>query len=88
LEKNVPSVTSTEALHAGGEAEAVRALVPPGSPELVQVLKAYARGINGVFFMLTGLAALGFVAAWGLGWKSVKTKGKKEDAEEKAGAEV
>lgn len=76
LKKNIPSVPPKVALDAGGGADAVRALVPPGSSELVQVLKAYSRGLNGVFFLLAGLAGLVFVTAWGMGWNSVKAKGK------------
>lgn len=88
LKQNVPSVPPNVALDAGGGADAVRALVPPGSLALAPLLKAYARGLNGVFFLLAGLAAVGFIAAWGLGWKSVKAKGKEEDEEGKSRVEA
>lgn len=81
-----PSVSTQEALHTGGGADAVRALVPPGSTELSGVLKSYAKAVNSVFYTLAALAVLAFVCAWGMGWKNVgKAKEKKETsrAEEK-----
>lgn len=72
-----PSVSPDAALAAGGGSGAVRALVPPGSPELEGVLLTFSNGIDRIFYMLAGLAVAGFVFAWGMGWKDVR---KKKDA--------
>ena len=69
-----PSVWPSAALAAGGSAEAVRALLPRGSPELAGLLLAYSKSVNAVFYMLTGVAVVCFAAAWGMGWVDVQKK--------------
>ncbi|KAI0965942.1 putative MFS multidrug transporter [Xylaria arbuscula] len=69
-----PSVSPEAALAAGGGAEAVRALVPPGSPELDGLLLAYAKSVNGVFYLLLAVAIGSFAAAWGMGWFDIREK--------------
>lgn len=70
----VPSVSPGAALAAGGGAEAVRALLPPGSPELDKLLLAYSKSINAVFYLLAAIAVVCFAAAWGMGWVDIRKK--------------
>ncbi|KAI0414194.1 putative MFS multidrug transporter [Xylaria grammica] len=74
-----PSVSPEAALTAGGSAEAVRALLPPGSPELDGLLLAYSKSVNAVFYMLLGVAAVCFFAAWGMGWVDIRKKKEPEE---------
>ncbi|KAI0533762.1 putative MFS multidrug transporter [Xylaria digitata] len=69
-----PSVSPQSALEAGGGAEAVRALLPPGSPELAGLLLAYSKSVNGVFYLLTAVAVVCFAASWGMGWVDIRKK--------------
>ncbi|KAI0514349.1 putative MFS multidrug transporter [Xylaria bambusicola] len=69
-----PSVSPRSALEAGGGAEAVRALLPPGSPELTGLLLAYSRSVNSVFYLLTAVAVVCFAASWGMGWVDIRKK--------------
>ncbi|KAI2467936.1 putative MFS multidrug transporter [Annulohypoxylon bovei var. microspora] len=72
--KLAPSVDPQAALAAGGSAEAVRALVPPGSPELPGVIQSFATAFDTVCYMLIACAALSFVASFGMGWVDVRKK--------------
>ncbi|KAI0403185.1 major facilitator superfamily transporter [Xylaria palmicola] len=74
-----PSVSSQAALAAGGGAEAVRALLPPGSPELDGLLLAYSRSINAIFYLLAAVAVVCFAAAWGMGWVDIRKMEAVED---------
>ncbi|KAI1844483.1 hypothetical protein JX265_010022 [Neoarthrinium moseri] len=74
LSKHAPSVTPEAASAAGGSASAVRALVPPGSPELDGLLLAYSNSVDRVFYLLVALSVVSFVAAWGMGWKDTRKK--------------
>ncbi|KAL2284619.1 hypothetical protein FJTKL_08719 [Diaporthe vaccinii] len=74
-----PSVSPGVALAVGGGAEAVRALLPPGSPELDGLLLAFSDSVNAVFYLLTALAVVSFTAAWGMGWVDIRKKGAVED---------
>lgn len=69
-----PSVSSDRALAAGGSAEAVRALLPPGSPELHGLLLSYAKSVDSVFYLLLACAIVCFAAAWGMGWVDTRKK--------------
>ncbi|KAI8955553.1 efflux pump protein [Xylaria longipes] len=75
----VPSVSPEAALAAGGGADAVRALLPPGSPELDGLLLAYSRSINAVFYMLAAVAVVCFAAAWGTGWVDIRKRNAAEE---------
>ncbi|KAI0204997.1 major facilitator superfamily transporter [Astrocystis sublimbata] len=75
----VPSVSPEAALTAGGSAEAVRALLPPGSPDLEGLLLAYSRSVNAVFYLLTAVAVVCFAAAWGMGWVDIRKRKTPED---------
>ncbi|KAK7703229.1 hypothetical protein SLS64_009206 [Diaporthe eres] len=74
-----PSVSPEAALAVGGGAEAVRALLPPGSPELDGLLLAFSDSVNAVFYLLTALAVVSFTAAWGMGWVNIRKKEPVED---------
>lgn len=76
-----PSVSPEAALAAGGGAEAVRSLLPPGSPELDGLLVAFSDSVNAVFYFLAALAAVSFTAAWGMGWVDVRKKAPAENVE-------
>jgi hypothetical protein len=69
-----PSVSPKDALEAGGGAEAVRALLPPGSPELHSLLRAFADSVNAVFYLLAALSVVAFTASWGMGWRNIRKK--------------
>ncbi len=60
---------NTEAVIAAG-ASSFREVVPKAL--LRGVLLAYDQAIHRVFYLAAGSAAAGFVACWGMGWKSVK----------------
>lgn len=76
-----PSVNPADALAAGGSAAAVRALVPPGSPDLDNVLLAFANSFDTVCYLLIASACLSFVASWGMGWVDVRKKKEPEKGE-------
>jgi hypothetical protein len=69
-----PSINPETALAVGGGAEAVRALLPPGSPEIYRLLLAFSDSVNAVFYLLTALAVMSFIASWGMGWVSIRKK--------------
>lgn len=69
-----PSVNPEDALAAGGSAQAVRALLPSGSPELDGLLLSYAKGVNAVFYLLVAVASVCFASAWGMGWVDIRKK--------------
>lgn len=69
-----PSVSPEDASAAGGSASAVRALLPPGSPELPGLLLAYSNGIDKVFYLTAACGVVGFIASWGMGWKDTRKK--------------
>lgn len=84
-----PSVSPAAALAAGGSASGVRALVPPGSPELDGVLLAYSNGIDKLFYLTAASAALGVFFSAGMGWKDVRKKSdeKSSDTEMEKGVQ-
>lgn len=76
-----PSVSPEAALAVGGGAEAVRSLLPPGSPELDGLLLAFSDSVNAVFYFLAALAVVSFTAAWGMGWVDVRKKAPADNGE-------
>ncbi|KAI5865360.1 putative MFS multidrug transporter [Durotheca rogersii] len=74
ISRLAPSVNPAGALAAGGSAEAVRALVPAGSPELANVLLAFSNSFDAACYVLAAAASLSFVMAWGMGWVDVRKK--------------
>ncbi|KAK5172208.1 uncharacterized protein LTR77_003846 [Saxophila tyrrhenica] len=77
----VGSANAATVAHAG--AYAFRRVVPKG--DLADVLVAYSKSIDRVFYMCVGLAGACFVSSWGLGWVDIRqNKPKKaEEAREK-----
>ncbi|KAL4783342.1 major facilitator superfamily domain-containing protein [Aspergillus varians] len=45
--------------------------------DLEGVVKAYAKSVDWVFYLVAGLCVLQFVASWGMGWVDVRKNGKK-----------
>jgi hypothetical protein len=74
-----PSVSPKAALAAGASAEAVRALLPNGSPELEGLLLAYSKSVNAVFYMLVAVGVVAFASAWGMGWVDIRKKAPEEN---------
>ncbi|KAH9899104.1 major facilitator superfamily domain-containing protein [Xylariomycetidae sp. FL2044] len=73
-----PSVSPDAALAAGGGAEAVRSLVPPGSPELDGVLLSYSNAFNVIFYVIVGFMGLSFLASFGMGWVDTRKPKQKQ----------
>ncbi|KAI4942276.1 hypothetical protein J4E91_010250 [Alternaria rosae] len=74
-----PTISPQAALDAGSSASAVRALVPPG--QLDGVLRAYSESLRDVFYFLVGIACLASLASLGMGWKDIRNKRSKADAD-------
>jgi hypothetical protein len=70
-----PSISAHKALEAGGSAEAVRNLLPPGhSDEHDGVLRAYSESLGNVWCLMVGFSIAAFCFAWGTGWVDVRKK--------------
>jgi len=78
IQAHAPSVKVDAALAAGASSSSLRALVPPGSPELQGVLLAFSNSVDKVFYLLMSLSLAGFVAAFGMGWVDTRKKNKPE----------
>jgi nitrate/nitrite transporter NarK len=78
LAQHAPSVSPSAASAAGGSAEAVRGLLPAGSPELEGLLLAYSNSVDRVFYLLVACSVVSFLAAWGMGWTDTRKKNKPE----------
>lgn len=79
LPRFAPSVSPAAAVAAGSSADSVRALVPPGSPELHGLLLAFSYAVDKTFYLVAafGVAALGFGLL--MGWKDVRKKDAKKE---------
>lgn len=73
-----PSVNAEAVIQAG----ATRFREVVSAQDLPAVLVAYAKSIDQVFYLNTGLSCAQFVFAWGVGWRSVK-KGREEEKNER-----
>ncbi|KAI0405258.1 major facilitator superfamily domain-containing protein [Xylaria palmicola] len=82
----VPSVDPTDVLRAGGSADAIRSLVPPGSPELAGLLKAFSRSFDTVCYLMIALTSISAIASFGMGW--IDTRPAKTQETPEATAEV
>lgn len=71
LRKEAPSINASEIIQAG--ATGFRAIVRPN--ELVDVLVAYSRSINHVFYLVTAVASVCLIVLWGMGWHDLRKKG-------------
>lgn len=75
-----PSASPDAALRAGTGAEAVRGLLPAGSPELDGLLRAYSYAFDKTFYVVAGfgVASIGFALL--MGWNDMlKKRGETED---------
>ena len=70
----VPTVNPSAAAAAGGSAEGVRALLPPGDEGLENLLLAFSRAIGSTFYMAVCIAALG------MGWVDLRKNKEGGDA--------
>ncbi|TGJ83973.1 hypothetical protein E0Z10_g4806 [Xylaria hypoxylon] len=82
----VPSIDPTEVLRAGGSAEAIRSLVPAGSPELAALLEVFSNAFDSVCYLMITLAGISVFASFGMGW--IDTRKTKPAAKTEATAEV
>lgn len=74
LPKHAPSISIEAATAAGSDSEAVRALLPDGSPELEGLLLSYSNSIDHVFILLAVCSIASFVAAFFMGWTDTRKK--------------
>ncbi|KAF3765317.1 efflux pump protein [Cryphonectria parasitica EP155] len=79
-----PSVSPEAAEAAGSSASGVRSLLPAGSPELPGLLMAYAKSIDGIFYMLIACACLAFFVGMGMGWKDTRQEKTPQDEKQEA----
>ncbi|KAI0445467.1 major facilitator superfamily domain-containing protein [Xylaria telfairii] len=82
----VPSVNPADVLRAGGSAEAIRSLVPPASPELAALLRAFSNAFDIVCYLMIALASISVFASFGMGW--IDTRQKKPQANPEAVSEA
>ncbi|UJO16352.1 MFS-type transporter calB [Fulvia fulva] len=74
-----PSVSPRAALASGGGAEAVRSLLPSGSPELPGLLLAFSDAVIAVYYLLMSLGVVSFGLAWAMGWVDIRKKTAREN---------
>lgn len=69
-----PSASAEAAIRAGTGAEAVRGLLPVGSPELEGLLQAYSYAFDKTFYVVAafGVVSIGF--AFVMGWKDFRKR--------------
>ena len=65
-----PSVNPQTVINAG--ATGFRSTIP--AKDLGNVLIAYAKSVDGVFYLTTGMACGCFLFSWGMGWKNIRKK--------------
>lgn len=70
LPTDAPNV-NTEAVIAAG-ATGFRSVI--SKTDIPGVIKAYAKSCDYVFYLVTGMGCLIFIAAWGTGWVDVRKK--------------
>lgn len=73
IESYAPDVSPEDAVAAGGSADAVRALAPPG-PAREGVLQAYADSFGDAFYLVIATCCIAFVVAFGMGWVDLREK--------------
>ncbi|KAI0454546.1 major facilitator superfamily domain-containing protein [Xylaria acuta] len=77
----VPSVNPADVLRAGGSAEAIRSLVPPGSPELAALIRVFSIAFDTVCYLMIALAGISVIASFGMGWIDTRQKKPQENSE-------
>lgn len=70
LPQQAPGVDVQAVLAAG--ATRFREVVSP--QDLPNVLIAYSKSLDRVFYLVTGAGVGGFLAAWGMGWRDIRKK--------------
>lgn len=83
IDANVPGVDSDAAIAAGGSAEAVRAIAPPGSPQLAGLLEAYSTGVSHVSYLILAMGVVTTFASFGMGWVDLSKTRTKKPSEKK-----
>lgn len=73
-----PSVSPDAVVSSGTGADAVRGLLPAGSPELGGLLRAYSYAIDKTFYVVAGFAVASIGFALFMGWDDVRRKTKSE----------
>ncbi|KAI0205085.1 major facilitator superfamily domain-containing protein [Astrocystis sublimbata] len=77
----VPSLNPADVLSAGGSAEAIRSLVPAGSPELAALLRVFSDAFDNVCYLMVGLTGISVFASFGMGWVDTRQKKPQPGAE-------
>lgn len=75
-----PSASPEAVVSAGTGADAVRRLLPAGSPELEGLLQAYSYAIDKTFYVVAGFAVVSIGFALFMGWDEVRRKKRAESA--------
>ncbi|KAI1746306.1 MFS general substrate transporter [Xylaria scruposa] len=78
--KQVPSISPADVLRAGGSADAIRSLVPPGSPELAALLRVFSTAFDTVCYLMIALAGISVLASFGMGWVDTRKKPQEKPA--------
>ncbi|KAI0977102.1 major facilitator superfamily domain-containing protein [Xylaria arbuscula] len=81
-----PSIDPAAVLAAGGSAQAIRNLAPPGSPQLAGLLKAYSNSFDTVCYLMVALAGISTFASFGMGL--INTRQKKPEQKTEAAVEA
>ncbi|KAI0104436.1 putative MFS multidrug transporter [Daldinia grandis] len=71
-----PSVDPEAIINAG--ATGFRTVISP--TEIANVLVAYSKSVDRVFYMTAGMSVLCFVFSWGIGWKDIRKKNEVSNA--------
>ncbi|KAG4217300.1 hypothetical protein PC116_g34219, partial [Phytophthora cactorum] len=65
-----PSVNPEIIINAG--ATGFRSIISPA--QLANVLVAYSKSVDRIFYMTAGMGVVCFVFSWGIGWKDIRKK--------------
>lgn len=82
IPKYAPGINPSVVIQAG--ATGYRTVV--SAADLPGVVKAYSVAIDNTFYVATGLSAAVFIFVWGMGWKKIEGKEKKDNAGHENGA--
>lgn len=70
LPKYAPSVDPETIINAG--ATGFRTIISPA--EIPNVLVAYSKSVDRVFYMTAGAGVVCFLFSWGIGWKDIRKR--------------
>lgn len=85
LPKYAPDVDAAAVIAAGASASGVLQAVKGDRAKLAEVLVAYAKSVDNIFYLAAASSALIFVVAWGMGMKDIRKKD--ENSEKKTDEE-